>query len=381
MKKILGLVAFLALLGLVLAYVMGVFHGDLVEPGQAEAAPGLPAPTKTVVAERAEAPVVEEAVGTVASERKVAVSAQVQARVKEVHADAGESVEAGKPLIVLDDRELVARRSQAADGLRQAEAAKERAIQARAQAEAVLGQAQNHFKRIKGLFDASAATPDQLERAESARLQATAAVAEADAAIAAAAAQIEQAREGVTGADVALSHARIAVPITGVVSMKDIEPGDSAWPGKTLLEIIDPTDLRLEAQVREGLISTIVRGMEYEVEIPAAGRTVMGTVGEICPTANPLSRTFGVRITFDPVPGVHPGMFGRLRLPVGAREVVRVPAAAIVRVGQLETVLVKTGDVWARRLVTTGLKLEDGAYVEVLSGLEGGETVGLPERE
>jgi len=73
---------------------------------------------------------------------------------------------------------------------------------------------------------------------------------------------------------------------------------------------------------------------------------------------------------------VYPGMFGRLRIPLGEREVVALPADAVVRVGQLETVTVKVEDHWERRLVQTGLALDDGR-IEVLSGLGGGEQVGL----
>ena len=56
-------------------------------------------------------------------------------------------------------------------------------------------------------------------------------------------------------------------------------------------------------------------------------------------------------------------------------EVVVVAATAIERVGQLETVVVKSGERWTRRLVTTGARLDD-KDVEVLSGLRAGETVG-----
>jgi hypothetical protein len=68
-------------------------------------------------------------------------------------------------------------------------------------------------------------------------------------------------------------------------------------------------------------------------------------------------------------------MFGRLRMPLGGRTVVRIPAAAVEHVGQLETVLVKDGAIWTRRYITTGVALPDG-FVEVLSGLAGGEEIG-----
>jgi hypothetical protein len=49
----------------------------------------------------------------------------------------------------------------------------------------------------------------------------------------------------------------------------------------------------------------------------------------------------------------------------------------VLRIGQLETVIVKDGERWIRRLVTTGAAFDGGA-IEILSGLSGGETVGLP---
>ena len=199
--------------------------------------------------------------------------------------------------------------------------------------------------------------------------------------IAAAEARIQQAKQVVEQANVAKSHAQIAVPITGVVSLKSVEEGDLAWPGKTLYEIMDPTDLRLEAQVREGLIARVVDGAEFEVLIPALGRSVAGMVSEVCPVADPRSRTFRVRVEFEPPAGVHPGMYGRLRIPLEPRNVVSVPAAAIRRTGQLESVVVQRADgLWSRRFVTTG-RTHAGDKVEVLSGLAGGETVGLPEAD
>jgi multidrug efflux pump subunit AcrA (membrane-fusion protein) len=68
-------------------------------------------------------------------------------------------------------------------------------------------------------------------------------------------------------------------------------------------------------------------------------------------------------------------MFGRLRIPQGERDVVLVPEEAITRVGQLETVLVKTADAWETIYIRTGMR--HGETVEVLSGLSGGETVGF----
>ena len=379
MKKTVSLVLFLALVVAIVLYAAGAFEGEQVAPSILDAPPGLAAPARTAQAVREDVPIEEYAVGTVTVRTTVQVAAQVQARVKKIHADAGQPVKAGRPLIELDDRDLQARRAEAGEGLAQARAARERSVQAKARASAGMGQAQKRFQRVQDLLAAKAATPEMMEAAEAGQLEAQAAVAEAEAAIAAVDAQIQQAKQVVAQAEVALGYAQIEVPIDGVVSLKSVEEGDLAWPGKTLYEIMDPTDLRLEAQVREGLIARVEAGTEFEIRIPAVGQTVMGMVSEICPVANPQSRTFRVRMEFDPPRGVHPGMYGRLRIPLESREVVSVPAATIRRTGQLESVLVQIADGrWERRIVTTGRRV-GGDRVEVLSGLAGGEAVGFAE--
>ncbi len=313
--------ALLALTAGVMVYATGIFDRDRVHPGRAPEPPGLPAPPRTAVAVRGSVPVVEEAVGTVRSLREVVVAAQVTARVTTVGAKVGDRVTAGSPLLVLEDSDFVAR-------FRRAKA---------------------QYDRVKGFLAHQAATTEQMEAAE---------------------AEYAQARA-------AMEHTRILAPVDGVLAERHVEPGDLAVPGRPLLVVLDPRALRLEAQVREGLIARIVPGATLDVAIPAAGTTLPGTVAEILPSADPRSRTFEVRVDLAAAPGVYPGMFGRLRLPVGEREVVRVPAAAVVRIGQLETVLLQGDGRWARRLITTGGALPDGA-VEVLSGLAGGEIIGLP---
>jgi RND family efflux transporter MFP subunit len=312
----------LLLFGAVVAiYASGLLRHGRVYPGRAPDIVGLPAPARTATAERGSVPAVEQAVGTVRSRQRVAIAAQVFARVLSVGPTVGDRVSAGTVLVTLDDSDFAAS----------------------------YGRAKAQYERVRGFLARGAATAEQMETAEAAYRQAKAAI----------------------------DHTRIVAPTDGVIAERHIEPGDLASPGRPLLVLLDPGALRLEAQVREGLIAHIALGGTLEVGLPAARTSVRGTVGEIFPSADPQSRTFEVRVNFEPAAGVHPGMFGRLLIPVGDREVVRVPAAAIERTGQLESVLVQRDGVWTRRLVTTGGVLADGS-LEVLSGLEGGETIGLP---
>jgi multidrug efflux pump subunit AcrA (membrane-fusion protein) len=72
--------------------------------------------------------------------------------------------------------------------------------------------------------------------------------------------------------------------------------------------------------------------------------------------------------------GLYPGMFGRLRIPLEERSTVVIPLSAVSQVGQLKTVRVLKDGRWVRRYVTLGEA--EGEAVEILSGLEGGETIG-----
>ncbi len=372
-------VVFLGVAAGVVAFAMGAFRaGGKVAPGRGPEPADAPAPARTATVARGQVPLFEEAVGTVRSRTVVAVSAQVSARVLEVTRRSGAPVSPGDLLVRLDAREATSRVAQAKQALAAAEMAKRRAVESKAQGEARLARATSQHERYRKMLAGQAIEAERAEAAETEWVQAKSAVAEAQAAIGAADAQIEQMRQVVAEAEILEGYTTVSSPIEGVVIERQVEPGDLAQPGRTLLVVLDPKALRLEAQVRESLISRIRKGQPLQVTIPAAGERVDGTVAEIVPSADPASRTFTVRVDLAPTQGAYAGMFGRLRIPLGQREAVRVPAGALVRVGQLETVLVKTGGRWHRRFVTTGRTDAEG-LVEILSGLGGGETVGLAE--
>jgi RND family efflux transporter MFP subunit len=385
-RRVLSGLALLGLAALLFAFALGAFGGERVQAGRTAAQSGPAVPRSTARAERSAREVFEPAVGSLRSRHEVTITAQVGGTVRSVEVEAGQTVTAGLVALRLDDRDLAAQRAQAQQGLAAAEASVTRAQEGKSAGAARLEQARAAHERVQGFLRAGAATPEQDEAARATFLEARAAVAGAEAAIAAALAQREQARAALTSAEVALEHATLTVPIDGVVAERAVQAGDLAWPGRTLLRVLDPNALRLEARVREGLIAGLRPGQELEVELPALELRVRGRVSEVLPAADPRSRTFEVRVELDSVPGAWPGMYGRLQVPAGQRESVRAPARAVTRVGQLETVLVLTGERGKpgerveRRLVTTGLRFDDGT-LEVLSGLAGGETLGLPEAE
>ena len=324
-----------------LLLLLAACGGPKVQPGQVEAAAGRPLPadaTLVTVAEQSLAPRID-VVGTAASEKTITLSARLSAYVQEVFVSAGDRVKAGQVLVTLDDREI--REQYTA-------------------AEAQFKQADREFQRVKSLMAKGAAT----EQAQTA----------AEAAYTAAKAQLER-------VNVMLSYARVTAPMDGVVTERRVEAGDLAGPEQALLVVYDPARMRLEVPVPMRLIPRVALGGQVEVTLDQVKGAVQGEITEIVSEVDPLSRTRKVKVRLARADGVLPGTFGRLWLEDEARPTLLAPAAAITRVGQLETVLVAKDGRMFQRLVRSGPARGD--QVEILSGLNAGEQVlaGAPARE
>jgi RND family efflux transporter MFP subunit len=98
-----------------------------------------------------------------------------------------------------------------------------------------------------------------------------------------------------------------------------------------------------------------------------------GTVSEIAPSADPVSRTFGVKLDLANNTALMSGQFARLLVPVGEITCLRVPASAIVQRGQMEIVFAVESQRARLHLVKSGRRI--GEETEILSGLDNGDAV------
>ena len=345
--KIGGLTLGLAAILGILAWLLGAFH-ETEQPGPAgptlrQAPPGA----RTVQVQTREVKVTESAVGTIHPVHRVSVGAKLLARVKVMHVEkAGVRVRKGQVLAELDDSDLQAR-------LAQAEAA---LVAATAQRD----QSQVERDRARQLYEKKVEPKAALDAAET-RLS----TAEAD---------VTRSEQAVAFARAQMDYARIEAPMDGIVIDKEVEAGDLVSPGQTLVTLYDPDKMQLVARVRERLAMRLRPGRDVAVTIEALDLECHGRIDQIVPEAQASSRVFEVRVTGPCPPGIYAGMFGRLHIPIGNRTEVRIPETAVRRVGQMETVYVRRDDgSLLRRFVQTGHR--DGDEVEVLTGLEPGETI------
>lgn len=348
MKTILNRLFVLALFGLLVVALLW-FQGILFrhEPLLAE----IPGPPKlsqgaaTARVTEVELPRRLVFPGFVEAVDRVELAPRVMARVLQAPPRAGEAVARGQVLLRLDDRDARAR-------LAQAKAAREAA-------QAMLERAEAALRRVQRLHAAKAATDQDLEAAVAGAKAARAAVA--------------RAREAENEAAAALDWFVLRAPAAGRVLERLVDPGDLAVPGRPAVVLYDPAALRLAAAVPEEYAGKLRPGTTLALRF-GPERTRRGRVTRVLPAADPRAGTVTVRVRIEDPAGLFPGLLGRLPVPLGRRKTLAIPAAAVARIGQLEFVDRVVAGRLRRTAVRTGRRL-DGGRIEILSGLEAGETV------
>ena len=294
--------------------------------------PALPAAAVRVqTVENKSQVVTEEVVGTVRAKLHATLEAKLSGRIGKLPVVLGQQVKAGELVARLDAGEINARLEQA---------------------EAALEQTERDWQRASSLFEQQAVTRAERDAAES---------------------RHRLAKGAVTEAKAMLSYVEVVAPFNGVVTKKWADVGDLAVPGKPLLSIEDPTELRLEADVPQTIAVHVRRDAHLGIRVDGVDGEFSGTVSEIAPTADPVSRTIQVKVDLSAQPGLSSGQFARLLVPLGEGNSLRVPVSAVVQRGQLDIVFTVANQRAQMRLVKTGKRTGD--EVEILSGLHPGETV------
>jgi RND family efflux transporter MFP subunit len=302
-------------------------------------------------------PEVQEAVGSVKARNLAIVSARIAGSVSGVYVKEGERVARGKLLAVIEAVEGGAAAAGAAAGAEEAARGVEEARARQKLADATLA-------RYRKLFNEKAVTPQEFEGRQMEQEVAVQGVARAEA-------RLSQARQGAKGAGTIAGYGKVTAPISGLVVTKQVEPGQTVFPGTPLVTIEGEDGFRLEVAAGEALLGKVKLGDLTGIAVP--GAPITGRVSEIVPMVDPVSRTFTIKVDL-PAKGLRSGIYGKALFRVGSRQGIAVPAIAIVERGALTSVCVVSREGIARlRLVKLGALL--GNRVEILSGLSAGERI------
>lgn len=339
----------------VLALALSLGCGKKEHPAQAAPPVVQGATVATVTVE--DLPELREAVGTVRARSAAVLSARLSGTVTGVYVREGDRVSAGKLLVAVEAVESGAAAASAASGVEEAQRALDEAKSRRKLADVT-------FDRYNRLFAEQAVTRQEFDTRKMEQDVAEQGVARAEA-------RLAQARQGAKAAGAVAGYGKVTSPIAGIVVAKQVEAGQTVFPGTPLMTVEGGEGFRLEVAAPEGLLGKVKPGDRVGISVEGAPAT--GRVAEVLPVVDPGSRTFTVKIDLPAGP-FRSGSFGKAQFGVGARQGVAVPASAVVQRGTLTSVWTVSPEGVARlRLVKLGRAVGD--RVEVLSGLTAGERI------
>jgi RND family efflux transporter MFP subunit len=291
--------------------------------------------------------------GVVQPVKQSTVSAQASGRLVLLAIKAGDPVRAGQLLATIDDRET------------QTGVQRSRAQAAQAQAE--LRNAQANFDRTRELLTQGFVSKAAMDTA--------------DAQLKSAQAGREQASAGEKQSGLSQGFTRVTAPFDAFVLQTLAEAGDLAFPGKPLLTLYAPLPLRAVVQVPVSRSAQVQGSTAVEIQVRAADgapQWVRPSQTSHLPTADAVSQTIEWRLELpaSASKGLLPGQQVRVRFAAGQSQRLVIPAAAVLRRGELTAVYVVSAQGFALKAIRLGY--EHGAQdVEVLAGLSDTDRVAL----
>jgi membrane fusion protein (multidrug efflux system) len=284
--------------------------------------------------ERIEFPLTVEALGTALANESVEVRPQISETVVAIRFQEGQNVKAGTVLVELKDSEAVA---------------------AVAAARAVLIDSEAKYRRGEQLLASELLAESELEALRARR--------DAD-------------RAALDAAEARLAETVVKAPFAGRVGLRRVSVGSLVTPATVITTLDDTDPIKVDFDVPETALGLLEEGLSFEAGSAAWPDTLFrGEVISIDTRVDPVSRTVTVR---GRIPNrerlLRPGMFLTVRLLRRDVTAIMVPEQALIPEQSRQFVLVVgEGGIVEKREVRPGRR-RPGA-VEILYGLEGGETI------
>jgi membrane fusion protein (multidrug efflux system) len=196
----------------------------------------------------------------------------------------------------------------------------------------------------------------------------------------AAAQQVAEAKLALARATAA--RLKIIAPFDGLAGIRLVNVGDYLKDGADIVNVEDIDAIFVDYRLPERFQTKIRRGQTSVIELDALpGRNFTATVLAIDPLIDANGRSVGVRACIDNRRlQLRPGMFARVNAVFGQRDNARViPEEAIVPQGGKQFVIKLVNGTEPNSRITQRVEVKIGlrspGKVEVLEGLEAGETV------
>ena len=316
---------------------------------QEQEAPEIVRPVKMMVIGASTAGGVREYPGQVRAAEEIELSFEVPGRLIQLNAREGQMKAKGALIAALDPRDF--------------EADRDRVVARRNETRA-------DFERNRTLYERDAISLRDLEVVQR---------------------QFEVSEANLAQAKKALADTRLYAPFGGKVAERLVENRENVTAKQPIVVFHDDSSLEIRASFPEsdflrirdlGTVEDMTARLSPTVEISAAaGRSIKAWVKELRGTADPVTRTYEVTLGFEPVAdlSITSGMTARVVITLAATEgALLIPSSAVVSDSGHQSL------VWvydAAEGAVHGRKVElgqmTGIEIEILSGLEDGDTIAI----
>ncbi len=290
-------------------------------------------PVKVTRVARQAFPVTIKALGTAKANESVTITAQETDVVADVMFDDGETVEAGKLLVQLNNQEELARIEEL---------------------EANIGVATRQLDRVKNLR-ASSATSEQIFDEQQARVEAL--------------------RAQLDVAKAQLNDLQIRAPFSGLLGIREVSKGSLVRPADVITTLDDISVIKVDFSVAENHLASLAKGQRItasSVAYPA--QTFEGIISTVDSRIDPVSRSVLVRAIIDNSSArLRAGMLLLITVEKRVLDALVVPEKALVPVQDKQYVFVLDGAVVRQTEVTLGERKP--GLVQILGGLGESDTV------
>lgn len=169
----------------------------------------------------------------------------------------------------------------------------------------------------------------------------------------------------------------VVSPLDGLIVSQAIVPGELVDPTRPLFVVADTDRMWVTAELSPGDAARVRVGQDLSFRPDSIeGDPIVGAVSWISTEVSDKTRTVQARAEVaNPGGRLRARMFGRASITITSKpSVLTVPAAAVQPDGHTNLVFVRLNEeVYRPRVVTVGGRM--GSFIEILSGLNAGETI------
>lgn len=313
------------------------------------AAPPTPRPVRSVVVERSGLGETVTLTGSIQAEKEVTLAFRIGGRVLERSVDAGDRVAPDKIVARLDPQNEL-------NTLRSARAAL-------AAAQSRLEQDSNTFDRQQTLLRQGWTTRANFEQAQAAFRSAQAAVDDSKA-------QVEIAEDRV-------SYTELHAGVSGVITRRLVEAGEVVQAGQPIFIVARDTGFDAVFDVPAQVLRADANHAKVRIALTDDPRvTATGAVRQVDPQADPVTRTFKVRVAIaDLPPQMRLGATVTGQVEIDQGHGVTLPASALTSIDGKPAVWVVDPQTLTVALKNVEVARFDPGTAVVSGGLDGGEIV------